>query len=120
MQIGRVAVLERLTPLLEDSLVRKVGHDLKFDLIVLANHGITLRGVEFDSMLGSYLLDATAWSSHRRRRARAARLSCADRGGRVRQGTRAQPMARLSPDTVLNFSGERADLAWQLSRALPR
>ena len=59
VQIGRVAVLERLTPLLEDSSVRKVGHDLKFDLIVLANHGITLRGIEFDSMLGSYLLDAT-------------------------------------------------------------
>ena len=36
----------------------------------------------------------------------------------MRQGY-AQPMARLSPDTVLNFSGERADLAWRLSRALP-
>ena len=82
------------------SSVRKVGHDLKFDLIVLANHGIALRGVEFDSMLGSYLLDATR-SGHpiEDGRARAARLSGADRGGRLRQGaTRTADGAALSGD----------------------
>ena len=39
--------------------IRKVGHDLKFDLVVLQRHGIALRGLAFDSMLASYLLDAT-------------------------------------------------------------
>ncbi len=39
--------------------VRKIGHDLKFDAIVLARHGIVLEGHAFDSMLASYLLDAT-------------------------------------------------------------
>ena len=61
------AALDRLRPLLEDAAVRKVGHDLKFDMIVLARHGITLRGVEFDSMLASYLLDATRSSQPSRR-----------------------------------------------------
>ena len=58
-QIDGRAALERLKPLLEDAAVRKVGHDLKFDVVVLARHGITLRGLAFDSMLASYLLDAT-------------------------------------------------------------
>ena len=44
---------------LEDPSIEKVGHDLKFDLIVLARHGITLSGLGMDTMLASYLLDAT-------------------------------------------------------------
>ena len=45
--------------MLEDRAIAKVGHDLKFDAIVLARHGVTLRGLETDTMLASYLLDAT-------------------------------------------------------------
>src|SRR5688572_22537922 len=58
-QIDAQAGLERLRPLLEDDSIRKIGHDLKFDMEVLAQHGVTLRGLAFDSMLASYLLDAT-------------------------------------------------------------
>ena len=39
--------------------IAKVGHDLKFDAIVLERHGVTLRGIDIDTMLASYLLDAT-------------------------------------------------------------
>ena len=48
-----------LKGVLEDPSIAKVGHDLKFDAIVLARHGVTLRGLETDTMLASYLLDAT-------------------------------------------------------------
>ena len=61
--LDRQAALDILKPLLEDERVLKVGHDLKFDAIVLARHGITLRGLETDVMIASYLLDATR-SSH--------------------------------------------------------
>ena len=44
---------------LEDPAIAKEGHDLKFDAIVLERHGIALRGLETDTMLASYLLDAT-------------------------------------------------------------
>ena len=39
--------------------MEKVGHDLKSDAIVLARHGVTVAGLGFDTMLASYLLDAT-------------------------------------------------------------
>ena len=51
--------LDALRPILEDDGLKKEGHDLKFDAIVLARHGVTLRGLDLDTMLASYLLDAT-------------------------------------------------------------
>ena len=62
-QLNRDAVLEALKPLLEDEQVAKVGQHLKYDANVLANHGITLRGIHDDTMLESYVLDA-AGSRH--------------------------------------------------------
>ena len=57
-QLDRDAVLAALKPLLEDSGQHKVGQNLKYDMSVLANHGITLRGIAFDTMLESYVLNA--------------------------------------------------------------
>jgi DNA polymerase I len=59
-QLDRATVLEKLRPLLEDAARPKVGQNFKYDLAVLANYGITLRGVCFDTMLESYVLDSTA------------------------------------------------------------
>ena len=59
-QLDRDAVLAQLQPLLEDEHRAKVGQNLKYDASVLANHRITLRGIRFDTMLESYVLDSTA------------------------------------------------------------
>jgi len=50
--------LAKLKPLLEDPARHKVGQNLKYDMSVLANHGIALRGIAFDTMLESYVLNA--------------------------------------------------------------
>ena len=57
-QLNREQVLEQLRPLLESNAVKKVGQHLKYDANVLANHGISLRGIAHDTMLESYVLDA--------------------------------------------------------------
>ena len=59
-QLPREWVLTRLKPLLEDPARAKVGQNLKYDRNVLANHGIELNGIAFDTMLESYLLNSTA------------------------------------------------------------
>ncbi|MGN6827395.1 DNA polymerase I [Paucibacter sp. M5-1] len=51
-------VLARLKPWLEDEAAAKVGQNLKYDTHVFANHGIALRGVQHDTMLQSYVLEA--------------------------------------------------------------
>ena len=57
-QLNREDVLEALRPLLEDEGKGKIGQHLKYDANVLANHGITMRGIREDTMLESYVLDA--------------------------------------------------------------
>lgn len=58
-QLNREWVLQQLKPILEDPNYKKVGHNLKFDKSVLLNYGIHLHGIEFDTMLESYVLDST-------------------------------------------------------------
>ncbi|MGC5701585.1 DNA polymerase I [Pseudomonas sp. NFXW11] len=67
-QLDRDAVLLALKPLLEDPKLLKVGQHAKFDMNILANcaiggdpaHGISMRGIAFDTMLESYVLNSTA------------------------------------------------------------
>ncbi|MEM9688638.1 MAG: DNA polymerase I [Pseudomonadota bacterium] len=59
-QLDRDEVLNALRPLLEDPEKAMLGHHLKYDAHVLARHGIRLRGMRFDSMLESYVLNSVA------------------------------------------------------------
>ena len=59
-QLDRDASLARLKPLLESEKQAKVGHHLKYDAHVLANHGIRLAGMRYDSMLESYVWNSVA------------------------------------------------------------
>ncbi|MGH8265088.1 MAG: 5'-3' exonuclease H3TH domain-containing protein, partial [Steroidobacteraceae bacterium] len=59
-QLARAEVLAHLKPLLENPQRAKLGHHLKYDGHVLANHGIALEGMRYDSMLESYVLNSTA------------------------------------------------------------
>jgi DNA polymerase-1 len=51
-------VLEAVRPILEDETIAKVGHNIKYDLLVMRNAGVTLRGIEMDSVVAAFLLDA--------------------------------------------------------------
>ena len=111
--------LEVLRPMLEEPAVEKVGHDLKFDSIVLARHGLTLRGLTTDTMLASYLLDATR-SAHlledlALEHAGYKALREEDVCGR---GARTVSFRDVAVERVRDFAGERADLALQLSGTL--
>ncbi len=59
-QLSLTWVLDKLKPLLEDSNTFKVGQNLKYDSHVLMNYDIQLQGIAFDTMLESYVLNATA------------------------------------------------------------
>src|SRR5688500_4542169 len=113
------AALDALKPVLEDPSVRKVGHDLKFDVIVLARHGIILQGLETDTMIASYLVDANRSShpledlalEHTGYKA----LTEEDVCGR---GAKAMTFAQIPLQAALDYAGERSDLALQLAAPL--
>ena len=107
--------LQALAPILEDERIEKSGHDLKGDAILLARHGVSLRGLDLDTMLASYLIDATR-SEHRLEdlaleHLRYKALSEEDVCGR---GAKALSLADLPVEAVVDFACERADVAGQL------
>ncbi len=117
--LGALDALLELKAVLEDPSALKVGHDLKFDTIVLERHGVSLQGIETDTMLASYLLDATR-SAHPLEdlaieHAGYKALREEDLCGR---GAKAIPFAHIPAETALDYAGERADLALQLSKTL--
>jgi DNA polymerase-1 len=108
-------VLRHLSPMLADQNVKKIGHDLKADLVVLARHGVVLRGPIVDSMIASYLIDVTRAphaletlaSEHLGYRA----ASADDVFGR---GSKASGPADVPGGSLLTFAAERADLPLRL------
>ena len=60
VQLDRDAVLAALKPVFEDPARPKLGHHAKYDINIFSKYGITVRGVRHDSMLESYVWNATA------------------------------------------------------------
>lgn len=57
-QLDFEVTLKKLKPILENADIHKVGQNLKYDMSVLANHGIQLSGIQFDTMLESYVFNS--------------------------------------------------------------
>ena len=113
------AVLAALRAILENPAIEKVGHDLKFALMMLAHEGVRLGGLEFDTMLADYVLDATR-STHTLDEVAIEHLG---HKGLTREevcgsGQRAVPLPALPAGALLKYAGEQADLAWQLAETL--
>ena len=112
-------VFGTLGPMLEDPQVRKIGHDLKRDMLWLAAHEIRLRGLELDTMIASYLLDATRTTPTVETVALEHAGYQALTADTVRgKGAKAPDFDRLPPDGVLAYACERADLPLQAAEPL--
>lgn len=59
-QLSKQLVLSKLGHLLENDSIKKVGQHIKYDKNILANEGITLKGIAFDTMLESYVYNSTS------------------------------------------------------------
>jgi len=118
-QLARDAVLAGLQPLLEDPAVGKIGHHLKYDAHVLANHGITLRGIADDTMLQSYVLDSTGTrhdlDSVAKRYLDRDTIHYEDVAGK---GAKQIPFAEVPVEAAGPYAAEDADVALTLARTL--
>lgn len=56
-QLDLEEVLLKLKVIFEDQKIKKCGHNIKYDLIVMANEGININGIDFDTMIASYVLN---------------------------------------------------------------
>ncbi len=119
--LDRATVFDRLRPLLENDAIAVVGHDLKRIMLWLAPHGVRLGGLELDTMLAGYLLDATRATptletialEHTGYQARTAE----DVRGK---GVKAPDFDHIPPGDLLGYACERADLPLQAASPLQK
>ena len=118
-QLNREAVLARMKPWLESS-APKVGHHLKYDAHIFANHGIALRGIQHDTMLESYVLNSTA-TRHDLNSVAALYLGLTvtlKYEDVVGKGAKQITFDQVDLETATRYSAEDADLALQLHQTL--
>jgi len=114
--IPAATALEALKSVLEDQTIGKHGHDLKFDAIILERFGVMLQGLAIDTMLASYLIDATR-SEHRLEDLALELVSykAISEEDVCGKGVKAVSIAEVPVEAVVDFACERADLAGQLA-----
>jgi DNA polymerase-1 len=117
--LNREQALTVLRQVLEDPSIAKVGHDLKADMVVLARHGVQLAGLHFDTMLASYLIDATKSSQDLEPTVlEQLGYKALTQDEVCGKGVKALPFAQVPAEGLLDYAGERADLALQLAKRL--
>ncbi len=118
-QLSLSWVLEQLKPLLEDPAKAKVGQNLKYDRSVLLNHGVELRGIAFDTMLESYVLNSTGTRHNLDDLARKyldhTTIQYEDIAGK---GAKQLTFNQIKVEEAAPYAAEDADLALRLHRQL--
>jgi DNA polymerase I len=118
-QLPRAAVLAALKPLLEDPARGKVGHNLKYDAHVLANVGVALAGMRFDTMLESYVWNSVATNhdldSDAQRYLGVRTIAYTDVTGK---GAKQICFDQVPIERASEYAAEDADIALRLHRVL--
>ena len=118
-QLDRAYVLSKLKPWLENSKYKKIGHNLKYDSHIFANHGITLNGMAFDTMLESYVLNSTATRHNlnavAKRYLNQDTISYEEVAGK---GAKQISFNKVSLEDAIPYAAEDADVCFRLHQAL--
>jgi DNA polymerase-1 len=118
-QLSRDHVLSVLKPVMENPSIRKVGQNIKYDLLVLDQYGITVRGISFDTMIASYLLNPGK-PSHSLDAIALEYLNYKTMTYEEVTGTGKKQISFSAVDvnTAARYSGEDADIALRLKQKL--
>ncbi len=117
-QLNREQVLEQLRPLLEDSTRRKLGQHLKYDLHVLANHGIALKGIQHDTLLESYVMDSTVRHDLDTLAARHLNMHTIHFEDIAGRGVKQLTFNQVALEQAVPYAAEDADVTLRLHRCL--
>jgi DNA polymerase-1 len=113
--------LAALKPILEDPAVAKVGHNIKYDVLVMRNAGVEVRGVALDSMVGAWLVESSRMHYGIDRLAldllRFKKIPTSDLLGKGKNQT---SMDKIELDKIACYAAEDADIAWRLAELVDR
>ena len=118
-QVDFDKAIEALKPVLENESIAKVGQNLKYDLSVLASHGLTLKGKLYDTMMESYVLNSIATRHNMDALARhyldISTTSFEDVAGK---GASQLTFNQVPLDVARDYAAEDADVTYRLHQKL--
>ncbi|MCK5226121.1 MAG: DNA polymerase I [Planctomycetes bacterium] len=106
---------KKLAPILADENVKKIGQNIKYDILVLKNAGFTVNGIYFDTMLASYCLDAEhGGHSMDKMAADFLNYECIPISALIGKGKNQLTMDMVDTATVCEYAAEDADITFRL------
>ncbi len=117
-QLDFSASLNKIKPILENPLIKKVGQNLKYDQHVLANHGITLQGIAHDTLLQSYVLESHKTHGMDDLAERHLGLKTISFEEVAGKGAKQVTFNQVTVEVAAEYAAEDADITLQLHQAL--
>nr|MBP8302980.1 DNA polymerase I [Phycisphaerae bacterium] len=119
--LGAETVRALLGPILADARIRKIGQNIKYDLLVLRNAGMPLAGVAFDTMVASYCLDPLRLSHALDNLALdLLHYRCIPITDLIGKGRNQRTFDLVEPTVACEYAAEDADITFQLYEVLAR
>lgn len=116
--VNRSEFLEILRPLFENESIDKIGQNIKYDILVLKNYGINVRGMLLDTMIIHYLLDAESRHSMDYMARALLDYNPIEIESLIGKGVKQLTMDRVAPHLVAEYAAEDADITLRLYQKL--
>jgi len=114
------SVLEKLKCILEDENIKKIGQNIKYDMLVTSRYGITIKGIGFDSMVASYILDPDSQHNLEALAKRYLNYKMIPISDLIGTGKNQKNMKDVDINLVSNYACEDADIALRLKPILEK
>ena len=108
------SVRRKLGPILVDENVKKIGQNIKYDLLVLENAGMPVKGVYFDTMVASYCLDPARSHSLNKMAADFLNYECIPISALIGKGKNQLTFDMVDTAAACRYAAEDADITFQL------
>jgi DNA polymerase-1 len=108
------SVRGKLAPILADENVKKIGQNIKYDLLVLENAGMPVKGVYFDTMVASYCLDPSRSHSMNKMALDFLNYECIPISALIGKGKNQLTFDMVDTAAACRYAAEDADITFQL------
>ncbi|MFM1910969.1 MAG: fused polymerase 5-_3 exonuclease [Pseudomonadota bacterium] len=118
VQLNLAATLAKVRPILENSAIKKVGQNLKYDQHVLANHAIALRGIAHDTLLQSYVFESHKTHNMDDLAMRHLGIKTISFDEVAGKGAKQVGFNQVTVEVAADYAAEDADITLQLHQAM--
>ncbi|MHC4283163.1 MAG: DNA polymerase I [Planctomycetota bacterium] len=105
---------KKLAPILADESVKKIGQNIKYDLLILQNAGLPVKGIHFDTMVASYCLDPGRSHSMDNMALDFLNYECIPISALIGKGKNQLTFDMVDTATACEYAAEDADITFQL------